>query len=205
VARRRHKEADARYIRSVRESEQQAAGIQGENALASWLSGRLSDDWIAVCGYRNRKGEADIVVVGPPGVWVIEVKNRNARLHVEGDQWWYQKMDRWGNVVENGSASDNGGRTWGRQVGDIADALAWWLKRNDQQVHVHTAVMLTHARASLGHIRDPGVDLVQTDPQALLRAMTSPPPVTGPTARTAIAKLIRRDHRYHNERRVRRD
>ncbi len=156
-------------------------------------------------GYKNRRGEADAVVVGPPGVWVIEVKNRNARLHVDGDRWWYQKLDRWGNVVETGSATDNKNRTWGRQAADVAHDLAWWLDRNQQPVSIRTAVMLMHGRASVGTVQNPDVDLISTNPRELLQAMTDAEPMLSPGTRAAIGKLIRRDHEYHNQHRERRN
>jgi hypothetical protein len=198
VAEQRYQQAYVRG-RSVNDTvQQQAAGVQGEDALADVLSKSLSDEWRMLRGYRNRRGEADLVVVGPPGLWVIEVKNRNARLHVDGDRWRHQKIDRYGNVVDGGEATDNTGRTWGRQASDVADDLVRWLERNNQHVPIHTAVMMMHERASLGSIVAPGVDLVSTDPGDLLREMTEAPAAVESGARAAIAALIRRDHQFHN-------
>lgn len=197
-AERQTNQADARQRQLEHKVQQQAAGVKGEEALASWLSSTLSDDWVMLGGYRNRKGEADLVLVGPSGVWVVEVKNRNAKLHVDGDRWRYEKLDRWGNVVDKGLAVDNSGRTWGQQASEVAQSLVWWLDRNEHRIPVRTAVMLMHHRASLGNIRSPGVDVVSTDPQQLRRAMTDSASVVSPDDRDAIVKLIRRDHLYHN-------
>jgi hypothetical protein len=46
----------------------------------------LSNDWVLLRGYRNRRGETDPVLVGPAGVWAIEVKRRRVLLHAVGDQ-----------------------------------------------------------------------------------------------------------------------
>lgn len=86
-ANRQNQQTDARQRQLEQKVHQQAAGVRGEDALASSLSSALSDDWVMLGGYRNRKGEADLVLVGPSGVWVIEVKNRNVRLHIDGDHW----------------------------------------------------------------------------------------------------------------------
>ncbi len=94
------------------EVDQQSAGVRGEQLLPAWLISTLSDEWVGFGGYRNRKGEADLVLVGPSGVWVVEVKNRNAQLLANGDQWHYRKFDNYGNVVESGPATDRTGRTW---------------------------------------------------------------------------------------------
>ncbi len=182
------------------EIEQQTAGVRGERALADELLATLDDDWIAFAGYCNRRGEADFVVVGPPGIWVVEVKNRTVRLRVDGDDWRWQKLDRMGNSVERGLALDKGNRTWGRQVGDVADALASWLESEGQRVPMRTAVLLMHERASIGRIRDAGVDLVSTGSRSLLQEMTGAADAVDAGARRTIEKLIRRDHGYHNDR-----
>ncbi len=95
AAKQQHLYADAVRRQSGHRVQQRAAGVQGEQELASWLSAELPDDWSGFGGYQNRKGEADLVLVGPPGVWVIEVKNRNVRLRVDGDRWLYDKLDKW--------------------------------------------------------------------------------------------------------------
>ncbi|MEL7156827.1 MAG: nuclease-related domain-containing protein [Actinomycetota bacterium] len=181
---------------------QQEAGIRGEQALADGLA-ELSDDWTMLRGYRNGRGEADSVLVGPLGLWAVEVKNRNVRLNVDGDRLWCERLDRWGNVVGSDDATDRSGRTWARQVTDVADDLARWLRRRDHEVPIRTAVMVLNQRATLGMVNNPPVDLVGTDSRHLLEAIQRSPTVIGPTARQTIVELIRRDHRHHHRRRRR--
>lgn len=181
---------------------QQAAGIQGEEALATGLS-ELSDDWTMLRGYRNGRGEADSVLVGPRGLWAVEVKNRDVRLNVDGDRWWYERLDRAGNVVASDNATDRTGRTWARQVIDVADDLAQWLRRRNQEVPIRTAVMVMNQQASLGLVNNSPVDLVSTHSMELLEAIRNGPVEIGPSARRAIIDLIRRDHFHHDQRRHR--
>lgn len=182
--------------------QQRAAGVRGEDALA-WGLSELSDEWLMLRGYRNRKGEADHVLVGPMGVWAVEVKLRRVRLNAVGEQWWFEKLDRWGNVVETGWARDGGGRSWARQVNDIAGDLQAWLTRNHHQGPVHTAVMLMHERAQLGRCEKLTVDLIGTQPAHLLNAIAARPSPLAPDACQDIARLIRRDHQFHDSRRRR--
>jgi hypothetical protein len=182
--------------------QQQAAGVWGEDALVWGLSG-LPDDWVVLRGYRNRRGEADHILVGPQGLWAIEVKLRRVRIHADGDQWWYEKLDRWGNVVETGWATDRSGRSWARQVTDVAQDLAAWLTRNGHNVPVRTAVMLMHEAAQIGRCDSLTVDLVATQPGHLLEEIWQRP---SPLSRDACAKivaLIQRDHHFHSNRRKR--
>lgn len=175
---------------------QQGAGVAGERSLAAWLTTSLPDDWIGFGGYRNKKGEADLVLVGPPGIWVVEVKNRNAELFAHGDQWTWRKFDNYGNVVDRGPATDRGGRTWGQQAGQVAESLAWWLGQSQVQVPIRTAVVLVHPKASVGGVANPGVDVVTADTAHFL-AVVSQPGNVDPVLRQQVAALIRRDHAHH--------
>lgn len=179
---------------------QQTAGAWAEDALSRILA-RLDDDWVALRGYHNRRGETDHVLVGPPGLWAVEVKRRRVRLHVTSDRWWYERLDRHGRVVDTGAAVDAAGRSWGQQVRDVAGDLAAWLTRNGYPVPVRTAVVLLHEQAELGRCRGLSVDLLTCQPERLLAAIDTPDQRLSARDRQEIVRLIHRDHRYHATRR----
>ena len=101
---------------------QRSRGEEGEQRLEDALS-HLSDDWIMFRSYQSKRGEADAVLVGPDGVWVIEVKNHRVRLTVDGDQWHIDRLSTAGRPQGRQPATDRGGRPWGRQAGDAAQSL----------------------------------------------------------------------------------
>ncbi|TQS43368.1 nuclease-related domain-containing protein [Cryptosporangium phraense] len=183
-----------------RQAQQQAAGNLGEDRVASALSA-LPDEWTLLRGYRNRRGETDGVLVGPHGIWAIEAKFRNVHLHVDGEHWWYDKYDRYGNVVERASAVDGGGRTWAEQVNAVAGDLRQWLRRNHVEAPVRTAVVLTHDRSVIAHCVRPTVDLVTNDPTHLLAAIQDDRIRLSEAVRSRAVQLILRDHRHHEKRR----
>jgi hypothetical protein len=113
--------AQRRRIVLLGEEAKIKAGAAGEAALAVRLSKVLPDDWLMFQGYRGRRGEADLVVVGSLGIWVIEVKNLAVTLNAEGEDWRYVRA-RGGDAIEE-PANDNPGRSWGRQAGDAARAV----------------------------------------------------------------------------------
>ncbi len=181
---------------------QLGAGAYGEDLLA-WKLSSLPDDWIMMRGYRNRRGETDSVLIGPGGVWAIEVKRRRVLLHAVGDQWWVQRISARGHVYESEWAVDGGGRSWPVQVGQVAGDLEAWLTRNRHQVRVRTAVMLMHEDAQLVEVANPAVDFVGTDTDMLVNTMgflSSPLPSD---ECAAIVRLVERDHRFHAKRRQR--
>jgi hypothetical protein len=187
---------------TVHRAAQQAAGVQGEDILA-WSLSVLPDEWMMLRGYRNRRGETDHVLVGPHGLWAVEVKRRRVRLHVDGDRWWFEKLDRRGRAVDTDWAVDGGGRSWARQVNDIAADLSSWLERNNRHVPVRTAVMLMHEGAQLGQIRNLTVSVVGTHPTHMLDAIAAYSTLLSQPECAAIVDLIRRDHTHHQNRRRR--
>ncbi|MEM9132574.1 MAG: nuclease-related domain-containing protein [Actinomycetota bacterium] len=191
-------EATGHLARVQTSMRQQQTGAAGEDALAEALSG-LSDRWTMLRGYRNRRGETDSVLVGPQGVWAVEVKNIRVRLTVDGSRWRYEKLDRWGNVKEEGDATDRTGRTWADQVNDVAEDLRHWLERRNRRLPVRTAVLLLRDQARLGDVRDSPVDLVGTSAEDLLAAMDRHAlDLDRPTC-DDIVRLVRRDHAFHEQ------
>jgi hypothetical protein len=179
---------------------QQTAGIRGEEAMTAALS-VLSDEWVLFRGYANRRGEVDHLLVGPGGVWAIEVKARAARVHVDGDHWWFEKFDRYGNRVEQGVLADRRGRSWGRQVTEIAGELAAFLASRGQHVGVRSAVVVLHDRGELGSCRALGVDLLCVGSGHLLHNVSAERRQLERSDRDAVAGLVRRDHAFHAKRR----
>ncbi|BCY08902.1 nuclease-related domain-containing protein [Actinoplanes sp. L3-i22] len=178
---------------------QQAAGVLGEQALVDGLA-TLDDSWTMLRGYHNRRGETDHVLIGPAGIWAIEVKRRRVRLHVAGEQWWYEKLDARGHTVGSGWAVDATGRTWGRQVLDVAADLTSWLSRNGYQVPVRTAVMLMHDQATIGRCDNPTVNVIGTRPAHLLWAIERSGTVLSPAECRDLLHLTIRDHRLQAQR-----
>ncbi|HEX6075025.1 MAG TPA: nuclease-related domain-containing protein [Micromonosporaceae bacterium] len=204
-ARRQIHHADQAVQQADNRIRQQSAGAWGEDALAEALSYQLSDDWVLLRGYRNRRGETDHLLVGPTGLWAVEVKYRRIRINFDRREWWYEKLDAYGNVVDTGWAVDGRDRTWDRQVNEVAGDLATWLRRNGHQVWVHTAVMVMHEDAQLGPGKNTKVSVVGTRPKHLLDAIAQ-----RGDARLSrqvcqeIVSLVQRDHRHHNRRDERR-
>jgi len=99
------------------------AGIAGEQLVAAELGRALADDWTLLRGYRNRRGEIDHLLVGPGGLFAIEVKNINATVYVDGDRWRADKYDNYGNLVEQRPIADRRGRSPSEQLNEPAGEL----------------------------------------------------------------------------------
>lgn len=85
----------------------------------------------------GRKGDMDFVVVGPTGVWVIEVKSHKGRIRVEGKT-----------LVRDGKQFD---KNFVRQVMGASYALKDALRhRIAKQVHIQSVVVFSSPQARVG-------------------------------------------------------
>jgi Nuclease-related domain len=180
-----------------------AAGVTGEELVVLEYARTLDDRWTLLRGYRNRRGEIDHLLLGPLGLVAIEVKYRNATVHCAGDSWWYEKYDRYGNMVEKGRLEDRGGRSPSRQLNEPADALQDFLDSRGQRVPIHRVVLFNHPRSRIGGLRDQQV-FVATSPGQALDLLNRTPTHLSTDQVTQIKALITRDHRHHERRRPRR-
>lgn len=173
------------------------AGMRGEQLVANELGRVLSDDWVLLRGYRNASGEIDHVLLGPGGLFAMEVKHRNATVYIDGDEWRFEKYDRFGNLVEEGRITDRGGRAPSRQVNDSADTLQRFLDtRSRQPVVIRRIVLLTHPRSELGSHRNLTVS-VATSVDTVLGWVRESASTLEPAKITELQQLIERDHRHH--------
>jgi hypothetical protein len=176
------------------------AGIAGEQLVATELGRALDDDWTLLRGYRNRRGEIDQLLLGPRGLFAIEVKNLNATVDVDGDRWRADKYDNYGNLVEQRPVADRMGRSPSVQLNEPADDLERFLAERGQPAGIGRVVILAHRRSGLGRVRNPTVEPL-TSPGDLLALIGNSAGRLDRGQRDAIAALIRRDHEFHGRRR----
>jgi len=177
-----------------------AAGMAGEQQVAIELGAALGDEWLLYRGYRNRRGEIDHLLVGPRGVFAIEVKYHNATVYVTGDDWRFEKFDRWGNQVDEGFIADRTGRSPSVQLNEPADELEKFLESRGQPVSVTRIVILNHPRSRVGGQRNATVHLA-TSSRYVVDLVRKSRLELSAARRAQLASLIERDHRFHDSRR----
>ena len=177
------------------------AGIAGEQLVATELGRALDDDWTLLRGYRNRRGEIDHLLLGPKGLFAVEVKNINATVSIDGDRWRADKYDNYGNLVEQREIADRKGRSPSEQLNEPAAELERFLHERGQRVTVQRVVVLAHKRSRVGSCRHPTVH-VGTSADYLLSLVSDSRQQLDERQRAGAERLIRRDHDF-NERRHR--
>ncbi len=142
------------------------------------------------------------MLLGPGGLFAMEVKNRNATVHIDGDNWWCDKYDRYGNLVEQGLRFvDKGGRSPSREVNEPADELERFLSSRGQPVPIRRSVILVHPRSELGTTRDLTVD-VATSMDWIIGTVQDSEIAFQVRQVSEVERLITQDHHYHEARRV---
>lgn len=104
-------------------------GQVGEERAVEALRRSLDGNWtlfrsIMLPGQRN---DIDLVLVGPPGVWALEVKNLAGRFRNVGERWEFQAGRRWKPLRQNPSLQ---AQRNARQLANFlrADGLKQWVE-----------------------------------------------------------------------------
>jgi hypothetical protein len=177
-----------------------AAGVEGERLAAAGLARALGDEWTLLRGYRNRRGEIDLVLVGPRGLFAIEVKYYNATVSCDGDRWLADRYDRSGRHLGREPMTDARGRSPSMQLAEPARLLAEFLRSRGHQVPVQCVVLLTHPHARIGRCTRPTVGLAASVPD-LLRLVRAAPPDLADHEVARLAGRIQHDHEHFEARR----
>jgi hypothetical protein len=123
-------------------------GEEGEEKVVEKARRALDGQWTL---FRNvvlpgRRGDLDIVLVGQPGVWALEVKALRGAYRNAGETWAYRHGSRWRRMAKNPS----------RQARKGAIALAEFLKADGIKTYVNAAVAWAEEESSLS-VEDPSV------------------------------------------------
>jgi hypothetical protein len=166
------------------------------------LDRALDDGWALFKGYRNPAGEIDYLLIGPRGLFAIEVKHVNGAFRIAPEQWLYRRSDGYGNEVGDVTLlADRGGRPPQVQLAEPLEQLARFLAKRGQPVPWRSVVLLNHPRAKVLSCADGlGTDIL-TSSRQLLDLVRSADGDVGSGQIGEIGRLIERDHRFQAERR----
>jgi len=132
-----------------KEIEAYQLGEEGEERVIHMIVQALDGNWSV---FRNihipdrNKGDLDIIIIGPPGVWVLEVKNYLGNYRNIGGTWEYRKGNKWKTASGNPS----------RQAMNNAARLGNFLKADHINVWVNPAVVWANEESPL-FVENPSV------------------------------------------------
>lgn len=183
---------DAAYRRMDREIENYRKGQEGEEKVVNAIAHSLDGEWTLVRNVElpgRTGGDIDGVLVGPPGVWALEIKNLAGEYRNVGEQWEYRAGSRWQRMKKSPS----------RQAQDNAARLATFLKADGIRQWV-TAVVVWANPESWLVVDNPSVAVWTVDrlPEELGNVWQNPPMPESDRERI-IEKLTRLCQRVDNE------
>ncbi len=127
-------------------------GDVGEESFISYLTGRLSNEYVAVRGLLMvRNLDADVIVVGPTGIWVYEVKHWSGEITCERGEWRRVKTYRQpgGRLVRELEMLKPFDKQWTKEAGAVRENLRRRLPGCPELPEaVGGGLVFTHARAS---------------------------------------------------------
>lgn len=184
------------------------AGLEGEEAVVEVLSQSLGDEYLLIRGYRNLKGEIDDILIAPRGLIGFEVKNHNGHFRCEGDRWFKDKYDRYGNLVEpNQPVEDRNGRSPSEQLNQATDVLQAFLLSRGITAPIRRVIVLSHKRSSIGYLERPTVDrtvrLADGGLLGVTREFTAESGVRNVDVE-GVLRLIEQHHKDYSQRRTHR-
>ena len=128
-------------------------GDEGEVAFISYLTGKLPEAYVAVRGLLvARNLDADVIVAGPTGIWVYEVKHWSGEITCERGEWRRVKTYRQpgGRLVQEHEVVRPFDKQWIKEANAAKETLR---RRLPQYPNLHDVVgggiVFTHGAFSL--------------------------------------------------------
>lgn len=127
-------------------------GDKGEVAFIFHLTGELPEDYVAVRGLMVAQNlDADVIVTGPTGIWVYEVKNWSGMITCEAGQWRRLKTYHapGGRLVQTDEVLRPFDKQWVKEADAVKETLRRRLPRySNLHASVRGGLIFTHERLS---------------------------------------------------------
>ncbi len=166
-------------VRALRTYNRYSRGTEGEDAVLHALQS-LPDEYTAVANFvapGTRQGDMDLLVLGPAGILVIEVKSYTGRYACHGDSWFAVHADGTRQPLRTSVS---------RQLKRARKAVAHYLVDADAAAPVHAvAVFRPGVHLDLIH---PTVPIVTQD--ALRDHVLNLPPAPRPISMSEMELLF---------------
>lgn len=166
-------------VRALRNFNRWHRGAEGEDSVLHTLRG-LPDTYTAVANFvppGTRSGDTDLLVLGPAGVLVLEVKSYTGRFACAGDGWFSVRPDGTRRPLKSSVS---------RQLKRAGKFVAHYLVDCDVQAPIHTAAVF-RAGAEL-ELSRPTIPVVRED--ALRGHILSLPPAPVSLSAADLAPLF---------------
>ncbi len=179
-------------------------GDEGEAAFVSYLAGELPEEYVAVSGLLvARSLDADVIVVGPTGIWVYEVKHWSGEIICQDGQWRRVKTyhEPGGRLVQQHEVLRPFDKQWIREANAVKETLRRRLPQcpNPHEV-VGGGIVFTHR--GLSFFADGSCKARVYTPRSCVEALSGSPEIPDFTIQErlrAIDALLKWSDRLHEQ------
>ena len=128
------------FRKAMEKSRDYRLGREGEEWVVDRTRVMLDSRWTVFRNLTlpNRNADCDLVLIGPPGIYVLEVKAYRGNIRVQDGVWEEQTRGKWRSMSKNPQAQATGS----------AVGLSDWIKRHGVVQYVDKALVLTEPQPS---------------------------------------------------------
>ena len=178
-------------------------GDEGEAAFVSYLAGELPEEYVAVSGLLvTRSLDADVIITGPTGIWVFEVKHWSGEIICQDGQWRRIKTYRQpgGRLVQNHEVIKPFDKQWINEANAVKETLRRRVPECPNLLEaVGGGLIFTHGGISF--FADDSCKAQVYSPRTCVEALSGHPEVPGFTMQErlrAIDALLEWSDRLHD-------
>lgn len=185
------------------EERQAQVGSEAERRVDAFFASALGERWTLIAGYRGPGGEIDRILIGPYGIYAIEIKGNRGVIESDGRNWWAKRYGRRGDLLEIKTLP----RAPDMQLLKAATPLQRWLDKNGIEQRITTVVLFAADDTRIGRMDGSCADVVTTldaldlgllfDPESDQERLAA-------SLRERIVRLAVRDHQHWQSKRQRR-
>ena len=179
---------------SVEEMQAQA-GSEAERRVDAFFASALGERWTLIAGYCGPSGEIDRILIGPWGIYAIEIKGNRGVIESDGQRWWAKRYGHHGDLLDIKTLP----RAPDAQLCKAVTPLQRWLDKNGVEQRITTVVLFAAEDAHIGRMDSACADVVTTLGTLDLGLLFDPEPGQErlvASRRESVVRLVVKDHHH---------
>lgn len=177
------------------EERQAQAGSEAERRVDVFFASALGERWTLIAGYCGPNGEIDRILIGPWGVYAIEIKGNRGVIESDGQRWLVKRYGRRGDLLDIKTLP----RAPDAQLSKAVMPLQRWLDKNGVEQRITTVVLFAAEDVRIGRMDSACADVVTTLGSLDLGCLFDPESEEERLAasqRERIVRLVVKDHHH---------
>lgn len=177
------------------EERQAQAGSEAERRVDVFFASALGERWTLIAGYCGPNGEIDRILIGPYGIYAIEIKGNRGVIESDGQRWLVKRYGRRGDLLDIKTLP----RAPDAQLSKAVMPLQRWLDKNGVEQRITTVVLFAAEDVRIGRMDSACADVVTTLGSLDLGCLFDPESEEERLAasqRERIVRLVVKDHHH---------